>query len=244
MKQFIRMRPIGDIYIESRLPDGEGISVTNDLLTKLVKGFTKQTFNYMNEIEGVPFVHRERQLHSLIIPALSRITNMFMVEYPLKRNWSILSPREYNDSHGWVDYWCCYRDIRFFIELKHGLISGRTGHVNSLLQKKWQDAIQQLKVIKDEVNLEKEWSSGVFRIALEVVPVYETINNREPKTLGDADNLLMIHSNLFKDLKPSPNWSAIWQLHHKLAGPHEVTNGSECYPGIIFMARVSKISKM
>jgi len=238
-----KMRTIGDMYVESRIPDGPGVRITNDFLSRLVKGFAKRTSQYMYAIEGVPFVQRERQLHSLLIPALSEITAMFMIEFPTKRNWSSVSPREYNDSHGWIDYWCRYRDITFFIELKHGYISSRTGLVNGSLQDSWQEAIKQLNVIENGVDSEKEVSSGVFRIALEIVPIYETVNKGKPKTLGDMDNLFKIQNDCFKELEPPPNWSALWKLHNNLAGPHQFLNKKECYPGILFLARVSEISR-
>jgi len=237
------MRTIGDLYIESRLSDGAGIRVTNDFLSKLTKGFAKRTSRFMYAHVGVPFVQKERQLHSLLIPALADITDMFMIEFPIKRNWSSLSTRDFDDSHGWVDYWCRYRDIVFFIELKHGFISSKTGLVNQSLHETWGKAREQLDVIEKEVDIHKEWSSGVFRIALEIVPLYETVNSGEPKILSDLDNMFKIQKNCIDELNPSPNWSAIWRLHKELAGPHQFTNTKECYPGIVFLARVSKINR-
>lgn len=75
---------------------------------------------------------KERQLHSILAPALSKFTGAFLIESPVNRNWSSISNEDYDDSHGWVDYWCYYRDIVFLIELKHGFISSKTGRVKKV----------------------------------------------------------------------------------------------------------------
>jgi hypothetical protein len=91
---------IGKVNYMSQLEDGISKRITNDFLTRIVEEFAKQTSRYMDAIEDIPFVYRERQLNSILATALSRITDIFLMELPLKREWTSVSREDYNDSHG------------------------------------------------------------------------------------------------------------------------------------------------
>jgi len=212
-------------------------------LSLLIKGFAKEVSIYMRETWEAPFMFRERQLHTFFAPVLSQFTDVFLMEAPVQRKWSSISSQQYNDSHGWVDYWCFYRKLVFLIELKHGFMSGRFGTPNKNVKQKWAQAIEQLDVIKDYADVQSETSGGAFRIALQLLPVFETANDGNPRLVGDREKLLEIQKTCMEVLEPNPNWSILWILQKSITGPFEYINGVEFYPGIIFLARVSEIHK-
>lgn len=243
MKLKENIRLAGDMYYDSQLKDSPGTRIANDFLTLLTKGFAKQSAKHINAINEVPFVYRERQLHSVLAPALSTFTDAFMMESPVDRGWSTTSDPNMNDSHGWVDYWCYYRKLSFLVELKHGFISRRAGQLRNDVKKEWQKAHLQLDAIEEEAKRQSTWTNGTLRLALHVLPIFETCNKNVVKTLNDIDNLFSIQQCAMNELDRKPNWSAIWKLHEKLAGPHDFTNTTEYYPGVLFVAHVSEITR-
>jgi len=104
------IKAVGEINYISHLLDGQGTRIANDFLSQLVREFSKQCSLYIRATNEVPFVFRERQLHSILAPAISKITDSFLMEAPVLREWSSISSKQYDDSHGWVDYWCKYRN--------------------------------------------------------------------------------------------------------------------------------------
>ena len=238
-----KLRAIGDIRYESSLVDGSGIRIAREFMTKLVRAFSKQASSYIRATYEAPFVFKERQLHSILAPALSSFTDAFLMESPVNRKWSAISSEERDDSHGWVDYWCYYRGIVFLIELKHGFISSKTGHVRKTVKKDWKKAIDQLDVIEKEAKSQSEWTNGAFRIALDILPLYETVNSERAKTAVNNDKMLAIYSKILKEFEPLPNWSAMWILHKDLIGPYSYPNSIEYYPSVLFISRLSEISR-
>ncbi len=239
-----KIKNVGETNTISFLTNGEGIIKTKQFLSNLTIGFAKKVSDYMYKCWDAPFMYRERQLHTFFVPVLSQLSEIFLMESPVERKWSSISNEQYNDAHGWFDYYCFYRNIVFLMEIKHGFLSGKTGKVNKNLKDNWYNAIEQLDVIKDYANYESQESGGVFRIALQVIPIYEVANNGISKIVGDSERLLTIQKTCMEEFIIGSGWSMwsmLWKLHENLSGPFEYTNGIEFYPGIIFIAGVSEI---
>ena len=241
MKETIRN--VGNINYISNLTDGEGTRISNDFLTRLIREFTKQASLYMRATDEAPFVFKERQLNSILAPALSKITDAFLMEAQVQREWSSISSEEYNDSHGWVDYWCNYRNTVFLIELKHNFISGKTGLLTKEIKENWNIALKQLDVIEKESKVRSESCRGVFRVALHILPLYETVNHGDSKTIGEIERILNIQKLAMSGLDRNSNWSAMWMIHDDLTGPYEYVNTKEYYPGVLFLCNLYEISK-
>lgn len=238
-----KIQKVGKINYISKLTDGDGTRISNEFFKKLIKEFAKQTSLYIRATEEVPFAFSERQLNSVIAPAISKISPAFLMEAPVDRKWSSISKTKYNDSYGRVDYWCYYRNIVFLIEIKHDFISCKTGSLRKILKEDWNTALEQLDVIENEAKFRSEDCKGVFRVALDIVPLYETVNHQETKTLGKEEQLLNIQNKAMNGFDRNPNWSAMWMLHKDLVGPYEYTNAKECYPGILFLCNIYEVIK-
>lgn len=233
------IRSVGEIHVEHSLSDGKGIRITKDFLSQLAIEFAKQAAKYIEFTNEAPFAFKERQLHSIVAPALSRITQAFLMETPITRKWSDVNPDCYNDSHGWIDYWCYYRDFIFLIELKHGFVSSKSGQVKKEVQNDWTTAIEQLSAVKNELSTYMKNSKGVIKLALDILPIFESTRHDAPILHTTKDDLLSTQLAVMGTLNPTSNYCLLWKLHKNLVGPYVYQNKSEYYPGVLFCSYVT-----
>ncbi|WP_080831877.1 hypothetical protein [Cohnella massiliensis] len=235
------IRRAGSVTIFPSLPKGLGMNLTRDFLDQLICGFARQCEKYMTLTGEAPFAFRERQLHSFLAPALSQFSDLLLMETPVNRKWSDLNKKQ-ADSHGWLDYWCLWRNIVLLIELKHSFCSLRSGIANQNLQSDWKKAIEQLDSIKDEALTQGKWCNAAVRIALHVIPVFESFTKASHKSTATTERLNQVTNQVVRSLNPAPNWSGLWVLHQNLVGPYEYGVRKEFYPAVLFAAYVYEIS--
>lgn len=108
-----------NILISNEEYDDESYKISHEFVKDLFKVFVKLAIKFSNNQYNIidkPYLYRERQLDSLIIPALSLICDGCVIgELPLIR-----SSKFEDDSSGRIDYWCIYKEYSFVIEVKHG----------------------------------------------------------------------------------------------------------------------------
>lgn len=187
----------------------------------------------------IPFVYRERQLQSIFAPILNEISGgCYKVEVFVSRNKR--KPRTVEkEVHGWVDYWCGFRNTDIFIELKHGFVSEKTGRVRQDVQNKWDEALIQISSIKDDImDYSLIGTNGAKRIVLIVLPIYQKLSESTVAKASLTELLTNIQVDIMNNLFPSPNWSGLWILHDKLENQMEYLYSSESYSGVLFMAYV------
>ena len=239
------VRGFGKLYFTSLLEDGEGTRVTHDFLGSLAEGCLRQSFYYYKETEGdgkeLPFVFGEKQLHSIVVPAIADLTSAFLMEAPANRKWTDHDSDTLEEGSGWVDYWCDYRGVTFFLEFKHGYFSPRSMKLRSRLQKRWENANEQLVEVKDEI---RNWisSRGARRIAISFVPYYKQVKANN-SIAEDSDHLFRCHEKLQKMLNPTPNWSALCIINEDINDPpfgYE-NNIFEIYPAVGIYCKVFPI---
>jgi len=239
------IRNSGKVNIISKIGDGSGRRVAKEFLNKILVEFVKQSTKYINATGESPFSFRERQLHSVFAPAISKITDAFLMESPIERQWTKRSKQNFDDYSGWLDYWCRYRNVDFFIELKHSFDSFKTMNIRNDTMEKWNYMNNfQINAIKSEAKRYSEFCKGVLLVSLHVVTVYDYLKiQKESYDLNDHDKLIEIQSNYYNSLKPSPNWSGLWILNNELIGQSvdEFENNYQLYPGVILIAKVFEI---
>lgn len=238
-----RKNNIGKFTIQNQLKDGEGIRVLNKYLRELVIEIAKNSTSFIKKNEHPPFIYREKQFHTVMAPAIAKISNTFLMESPVIREWKVMN-RDYIDSHGWVDYWCEYNNYNYYIELKHGFISYRSGKIRNRDKIEWNTAYEQLSVIDEEIKEQKEFTHGIFKIILHVLPIYIG-SQSEINIKINNERLIEIQKTSMKLISediPS-NWSCLWELHNRLINSSEYSYGIEKYPALLFLANVSEIEK-
>ncbi|NLL89798.1 MAG: hypothetical protein GX226_01635 [Dehalococcoidales bacterium] len=237
------IRSIGNLYFDNNLINGPGAIIAKDFCRQLTIETCKQAGSYIRAINDNPFAYRERQLVSLLAPAMSRFTDAFLTESPVKRNWSKLPKRFLDDSHGWVDYWCLYRNISFLLELKHGYINAGSGKLREKTLIDWDIAVDQLDVIREAAKDEAYYNRGALLIALQILPIYK---GGQSIVQVDDEKLTELHPACINQMKSRsnrncPNYSVLWQLHPDLVIEQEYTNSKEIYPGVLFLFYISEL---
>lgn len=85
-----------------------------ELTKKLFIGMAKYALVFNStkyDIYEPPFVFRECQLDTLIMPVLASLCKgLAFAEYPMTRN-SNKKGLEIENSQGRIDYWCIYKDV-------------------------------------------------------------------------------------------------------------------------------------
>lgn len=231
------------IIIVSNIGDGKGRRIVKAFLDQLFENVAEQASKYMDQIDDAPYAYRELQLHSLLAPSIAKLTDVFLMEQPVTRNWSLKKKHSLDDSNGRLDYWCRYKKYDYFIELKHSYDAYNTNNIKTSTVERWDNMTSQLKKSKKEALKYSEHCNGVFLIAMQAITVYETAN--EPSSIENLERLLEIQKNYLYSEKfnPSPNWSALWIVPKKYITKTsvELDKSNEYYPALIIQARVSEV---
>lgn len=129
------------------------------------------------------------------------------------------------------------------MELRIRLNSVPPGHIRKRVKDEWEVASKQLDAIEKEAKPQSKWTNGAFRVAVEILQFYDTLNIKKANTARVNRKMLSTQINSLHQFNPQPNWTALWVLHKNLVEPHEYPNSIEIYPGVLFISRISKISK-
>lgn len=205
---------------------------------------------YENDLIDFPYRYGERQLTSLILPALSKISNgAVLSECPIKRNrHSKRNNINLDNATGRLDYWCMYNGVAFAIEVKHSFDAFNTPICKENIDK-WNDLnVKQLPSLKEE--LKRKWEKNtIIPIGLHFITSYsysnKPLSEEEQRSLineykKDVPNLL---ESLNQDVcqkepsKTTPDILACWMPTDNmiLSDPYLTT------PGLIVMGKVQPI---
>jgi hypothetical protein len=98
--------------------------------------------------------------------------------------------------------------------------------------------------VKKEARGYKKNCSGVYLIALHYITIFNgTSNNVLTFPVVENEKLIYIQDNYFCNLKPKPNWSALWILNKKLYNNSfsKFNKKNEFYPGVLITAKIDLI---
>lgn len=236
-------------YILSSCPLG------NDDSIKIAYKFVKELFCNVCEsslkfcsskyhFTEYPFLYRERQLDSVVLPIMSKLCKgIVFAEYPIVRK-SYLKGYEKDNSKGWVDYWCIYKDYSFIIEMKHSYDFLNNNITNGeRLIKRWEKmTIGQLQDIRKDAHRFGERTKGIIRVGLHFITPYSSYD-RDKRVLDEyitkQKDILIRLSEDVSQSKPkttTPNFLASWSLPNKekyLDVPFTRT-----YPGLMLLGKM------
>lgn len=233
----------GDLRVIDTLNDGEGIRILKNFLYDFSLKMAELSLKHADIVGFPPFIYRERQLHTIIAPIFHELTEAFLMESPVIREWNSLNDEIYSDSHGWVDYWCLVKKYNYYIELKHGFISYKSKSLNQKTRIEWEKAHDQLNVIQNEIEIQKDYAKGIFRIALHILPIYYR-DNKET-IFYDENKSKFIQEKAFDEISATnkPNWSCLWQLNDNHNKIYSFGERKEKFPAVLILANISSIEK-
>lgn len=234
---------IGKFKFIDYMKDGEGVRVLRKFLKEVTIRQAEYSMNFLRQVGVPPFAYRERQLHTVIAPAISDISDAYLMESSVARKWTSIN-NDMDDSHGWVDYWCLYKNYNYYIELKHGFISYRSAEIRQSVKNEWEIACNQLDVIADEINEQKQYTQGIFKMAFHVLPLYIGSSNSD-KFNFDTKKIYDIQLKAMNEISNivQANWSCAWVLDDKFMDYCTYDNWYEKYPAVLFLANISEIQK-
>ena len=121
MKLSLRNTKIQNLnFVISSCPcEQEDITIAYRFVKEVFWRVCKQSLLFCNskyDIIEYPFLFRERQLDSVVLPVISSLCKgLVIAEYPIVRD-SNIKGFEKEDSKGRIDYWCIYKDYSIVID--------------------------------------------------------------------------------------------------------------------------------
>jgi hypothetical protein len=228
------IRGAGYFYEANRLATVSGSKKIRTFLRTSAIEFLRVCVQYHRIINELPFIYRERQIQSLLLPSLAKVTRAVIAEQPIRRKIGkkVISGR--------IDYWVFYEPYVFLIESKQSWQSVSSKRTRKDTKRAWSAALEQLKSIsRNEMEQLSYSTKHIARIALIIVPCYQASKHKDKLIPHSEEAAIDILNTLSGTLKPAPNWSAVWAIHKRLQTNHEYEKErNEIYPFLAFLARV------
>ena len=224
--------------------------VGREFVIDLLSGMAKLAIKYYHGSGCMDFPYRqgERQLTSLILPTLSKMSNgAVMVEYPVKRNRNTKEVK-FENASGRLDYWCIYKDFSFAIEVKHSFDAFKTSKTCMKDIDKWR-YLNNGQIVSLKKEIQSEWTDptkGVIPIGLHFITSYSysskplteekrsEIIKQYKKGISTLLDRLQCDVCKKKPTKTTPNIMACWMPIDDMIFPDDYW----AFPGLIVMAKL------
>ncbi len=233
--QFTKLKKSGKLTIDFQNLDGLGEIVTKSFLSGVVERVAIRTTEYFDETGDYVFRYKERQIHSVLCPAIADVTPSYLIEHPLERK-----PVGEEKYRGHVDYWAMYRRLSYLIELKHAFQAYSEDTPRKSICKKFSRAIRQLKDVRtDECEYLCGDNKKLLKIALETVTFYKGSKVKEKLTDIKDSEIIDCYNSLKKSRSlNNMNIYALWLADKRMTQPFEYSNCFEIYPAVAFFAKI------
>jgi hypothetical protein len=234
---WITINNTGHFLEKNNLPHGYGMKKAATFLRKSTKGFALNCSKFYDAVKDIPFTYRERQIHSMLLPAIAKISQAAFVEQPINRKING------NSQYGWIDYWVYYEPFVFLIELKHGWHSLKSQKIRQSTLQSWRKAIEQTEAItRSEAKSISVDPNRILKISLMIVTYYQGSHTLEKLTPLNKNDVIAAHEFLINNLNPSPNWNCLWALNKKFQNASTFKDKrNEFYPSVGIIAKVAPI---
>lgn len=225
-----------EIHTKDILDDNTGIRSTRKFLQTIIKNFAEESFEFYNHWGEFPFIYSEKQVNSVIVPAIHKYTKNIWLEQPFKKK---------KDNQRFLDIATTKGKNIYLIELKHSWNS-RTDGVAKYTDKEWEKAIEQISDINKK-TIGKHFNCNefnVFKIALMIMPTYIASNKKHNilnMSAKEYTNDLYQEYERYTSSKNKANFIGTIKLKKPMKYEHEFENGNQIYPFISFIARIEEV---
>jgi hypothetical protein len=217
----------GKIDIFSNIVDGKGRRNTKDFLKSFSKEFVKENINFNHYFYDLAYAYREKQIHSVTIPAIHKVANNIFTEIPVYRD---------NSSNlGWIDYGVYYGNSLLLIELKHSYFGLQSNKLRNSSMKEWLTSLEQINSLSNTEHLKIKQKDNIVKIALNIITVYSsTIDyTSNPTDMND------IKEAIAEQVQSDDLFIASWKIDESLVFPIEYANNKkEIYPYLFIVAKI------
>ena len=236
-----------EIISSCRTSDDEHMMVAHRFLQKLIKEFARLSMLcYLPRYDSyvMPFGYSERQLDSVVLPALSNICKgCVLAELPVMRK-ERRTGKLIGSGNGRTDYWCIYEGYSIFIEMKGARISTRNKlSETTTIATPWKEMIKQLDEEDAECRASEERTKGCIRIGLYFIALTDSRDRdiSKDKFKDKMDEVSNTLCNKKESSKEIPSYAATWILPENLART-EMLDG-RFYKGVILISKIFKTIK-
>lgn len=232
---WITVRSSGYIASQANLPRNRRNMAAAEFLEEVVQEFARISQRYFRLTQELPFIYHERQIHSVLLPAVAKIADTSLGEMPVTRKIKRRS------SYGWIDYWVCYQEVDLLVEVKHCWHAVTSKKVRMTTAAAWQNLTVQLDSLPPETK-DYTLTGQPLKVALLIVLCYQS--SKDSSRLESFDRVVTVetHGLIRGQLdQPKPNWSGIWHLHQDLQVSFPYDGWHELYPCVVFIACISTL---
>jgi hypothetical protein len=225
---FKNIRNCGKLSIEFGQIEGIGKRTTKKFLTTLLEKIIENAIRYYDNTSDSVFSYRERQLDTVICPAIADQTLAFLTEHPLKRK-----PSGEDEYPGFVDYWASFNGVSYLMEIKQAYYGYKSGRIRASIPNRFSEAIDQLRDVRKETCEDLcQGDKNLFKIALEAITFFRS--SFEKKELIGYKTVPIINAfQRLKTLNPlnEGNMHALWLVDRNKVEPYDYTdsNGTTKY---------------
>jgi len=225
-----------EISIIDSIIDGKGIRSTRKFLKTVMENFAQESLSFYQLWGEFPFIYSEKQVNSVIVPAIHNYTNNIFLEQPFKKR---------DNAQRFLDIVTSKGDNIYLIELKHSWNSKTQGTTQGT-NNEWKTAIGQIadinrKTIGGYFDCK---SDTVFKIVLMVMPTYlasHTQYNILDMSAYEYANELFEEYKLYSSKKFRADFVGTIKLNEPQKYEHEFSHGNQIYPFVSFIAKVEKV---
>ncbi len=228
------------IKVTDKLKNEQGFDSIRKFFKQVIENFAKESFNFYEEWGEFPFVYRERQVNSALIPAIYKYTNTIWLEQPFKKT---------NKKQRFLDIVTTDKNNIYFIELKHSFTS-KTKKIDERSIHEWDTAIKQISTIKMR-TLGRQYNSDskMFKIALMIMPTYLLSSEIDAEVLHQQVN--DYNKKVFDYFTDEGVWTkkgyanliGTIKIVNPLDFKHDWGDKNEVYPFVSFVARIEKLQE-
>ncbi|NOZ77360.1 MAG: hypothetical protein GXO65_06820 [Euryarchaeota archaeon] len=222
--------------------------IAREFIIEVLEFTTKNCMKHFQYTNRYTFFEGELPFHSVMCPAVSKVADSFIMEYPIKRK------KNEKELIGRLDYYAHYRDIDILLELKLNTFN-TYGKSSTRTEEDLQIAITQLKEIsKSHIN-EIALNERKILIALVAIVFQDTMYDKDLETKDYIKNYLNLKSlngnyqNLLRGSGISKrtlnkiNFLGRWDLPINMLKQSKKRNIKTpvIYPQVVFIGNISEI---
>jgi hypothetical protein len=228
-----------EIFFLDSLEDGEGVRKIRKFLQSMVENFKTEMFSFYDQWGEFPFIYSEKQLGSILAPAIHKHTGSIWFEQPFKK--------DKNTTQRFLDIAVSDKENTYLIELKHSWMNFSKGKITKGTDDKWEKCIEQIVDIK-RVNMKSYFNfedNQIFRIALMIMPTYENVASGKELEFCSAKDYCktIVDHYANKSKKYHTNFTATIKINNPKEYELELDTGKvQIYPYISFIAKIERVN--
>ena len=214
-----------EVYVKDEFNDEK----VNEFFNEIINNFAKESLFFYEKWGEFPFIYGEKQLNSVLTPAIHNYTKNIFLEQPFKRE-------EFNNQR-FIDILTIQDNNNYLIELKHTFQSSNV-KVTKKTNDRWKDVLIQISDFKKGViqNLFDTEGQTFYKVALLIIPTYMP-KDKEHKILNLSAKEYIEYMNGYIQEENKPNIIGVIKFNNF----KEYIQYKQKNPFVSFVIKVEKI---